>query len=610
MTRRLITLTAALLGSVATLAAASPTAAPAANEAAPQAQTQKPDQDKPAPFRVSVDVVAVDVQVIDRSGQPVPELGPEKFNVTINGRRRRVVSAERIASDAGSGTAPATAAAASMRGRVIVLAVDCNSFDSTATRGVIQATKDFVRKLTPDDFLGLSAYPNGAKVDPTRDHAAVLKALDTVSGQRDLAEVSQFNVRPSEMIDVTRELYSRGGGPRLDAIAARECGDPPDPFCRQRLITDVNGTALYYEGQGAASLGMLRSLIGEMSTFTGRKTLLLISGGMIASDTPGGRPDLSDFGIRIGKEAALANTAIYTLFVDGSFMERFSAQTRKGDKSLDNWNRDSELMARWLDQFTGTAGGALFNVQVGNAESALARIHSELSSVLPARRRAGRRGPRRPHARNLGEDDAPERHDPRPPLGDGAGEGWGARRCARQAERAGESGCAATECGAGRPRGAGRAAAPGAPGRCPGPGGCVRSRRLRQRAVVARQVHEPREHDHRLPPVGQPVAERSEADRGVRAGAGVRRSAERGGGGARGRRPAPGRVSRARSASRRAPIRSSAGGSSPNRRPSRASSCRRARCSSSRARCSAVRRRRGCTSRMRSSPSSSGCAAG
>jgi VWFA-related protein len=380
MTGRLITLTAALLGSVATLAAASPTAAPMANEAAPQAQTQKPDQDKPAPFRVSVDVVAVDVQVIDRSGQPVPELGPEKFNVTINGRRRRVVSAERIASDAGGGTAPATAAAASMRGRVIVLAVDCNSFDSTATRGVIQATKDFVRKLTPDDFLGLSAYPNGAKVDPTRDHAAVLKALDTVSGQRDLAEVSQFNVRPSEMIDVTRELYSRGGGPRLDAIAARECGDPPDPFCRQRLITDVNGTALYYEGQGAASLGMLRSLIGEMSTFTGRKTLLLISGGMIASDTPGGRPDLSDFGIRIGKEAALANTAIYTLFVDGSFMERFSAQTRKGDKSLDNWNRDSELMARWLDQFTGTAGGALFNVQVGNAESALARIHSELSS--------------------------------------------------------------------------------------------------------------------------------------------------------------------------------------------------------------------------------------
>ena len=37
-------------------------------------------------------------------------------------------------------------------------------------------------------------------------------------------------------------------------------------------------------------------------------------------------------------------------------------------------------MGRWLEQFTGAAGGALFSVQVGNAESALARIQTELSS--------------------------------------------------------------------------------------------------------------------------------------------------------------------------------------------------------------------------------------
>jgi VWFA-related protein len=366
MSRRLTTLTAALLGSMAMLSA--------------QGTGQRPDQDRPAPIRVTIDVVAVDVQVIDRDGRPVPDLGPEKFTVTINGRRRRVVSAERIASDTG-GAPSATSAAASMLGRVIVLAVDCISFDATAARGVMEAARRFVRQLTPNDFVGLSAYPNGPKVDPTRDHDAVLRALEHITGQRDLAEISQFYVRPSEMIDLTRELYNRGGGPTLNAIVARECGgDPPDPFCRQRLITDVNGTALYLEGQGAASLGMLRQLINEMAAFTGRKTVVLISGGMIASDTPGGRPDLSEAGIRIGKDAALANTAVYTLFVDGSFIERFSAQTRTGDKSLGNWNRDSELMARWLEQFSGAAGGALFNVQVGNAEAALARIHSELSS--------------------------------------------------------------------------------------------------------------------------------------------------------------------------------------------------------------------------------------
>jgi VWFA-related protein len=370
MSRRLITLTAALLGCTATLLAQGP--APAGRPPA--------DQDAPKPFRVSVDVVAVDVQVIDRDGRPVPDLGPEKFSVTINGRRRRVVSAERIGSDGTDrGVVTASGPSVASTGRVIVLAVDCISFDATAARGVIQAARQFVQRLLPDDFIGLSAYPNGAQIDPTRDHAAVLKALDTVVGQRDLAELSQFDVRPSEIVDITRELY-RGGGQTVESVAIRECGNPPDPGCRHRLITDITGTALYYEGQATASLGMLRSLVSEMAGFTGRKTLVLISGGMIASDAPGGRPDLSELGIRVGKDAALANTAIYTLFIDSSFIERFSSQTRLGDKSLDNWTRDSSLLGRWLEQFSGAAGGALFNVQVGNAESALARIHTELGS--------------------------------------------------------------------------------------------------------------------------------------------------------------------------------------------------------------------------------------
>ena len=370
MARRLITLTAALLGFAGTILAQE-TAAPR-----PSA-----DQDAPRPFRVSVDVVAVDVQVIDRSGRPVPNLGPERFSVTINGRRRRVVSAERIGVDGvDKGVVTSSGPSVASTGRVIVLAVDCVSFDATASRGVIQAARQFVQQLLPEDFIGLSAYPNGARVDPTRDHGAVLRALDTVIGQRDLAELGQFHVRPSEIIDITREL-TRGGGPTVEAVSARECGgNPPDPFCRQRLITDVTGTALYYEGQGTASLGMLRSLVSAMAGMTGRKTLVLISGGMIASDSPGGRPDLSELGMRVGKDAALANTAIYTLFVDSSFIDRFSAQTRGGDKSLDNWNRDSALLGRWLEQFSGAAGGALFNVQVGNAEAALSRIQTELSS--------------------------------------------------------------------------------------------------------------------------------------------------------------------------------------------------------------------------------------
>jgi VWFA-related protein len=370
MTRRLTALAAVLLGLTTTLFA---------QEAGPS-KPQRPDTDAPQPFRVAVDVVAVDVQVIDRDGRPVPDLGPEKFSVTINGRRRRVVSAERIISEPIDGRATTTSGGSvSVLGRVIVLAIDCISFDVTSSRDVIQAVRDFVRQLSPNDSVGLSAYPNGPQLDPSTDHAAVIKALETVVGQREPAELRQFRVRTSEIIDVTRDLY-RGGGPALDAVVRRECGEPVDAVCQSRLITDVTGTALYYEGQATASLGMLRSLVRSMSGFSGRKTLVLVSGGMIASDTPGGRPDLSELGILVGKEAAIANTAIYTLYIESSFIDRFTASTRSGDKSLTNWSRDSSLLARWLEQFTGAAGGGLFSVQVGNAESALARIHTELAS--------------------------------------------------------------------------------------------------------------------------------------------------------------------------------------------------------------------------------------
>jgi len=327
-------------------------------------------------IKVAVDVVAVDVQIIDKTGQPVPNLGPEKFNVTINGKKRRVISAEQIDSQTGDmRAAPAPGSAAStVPSRVIVIAIDCISFDATASREVIQSVAQFIQRLKDDDYVGLSAYPNGAQINPTTDHAAVIRALQTIVGQRDGPGLSQFHLRPTEVIDISRDVAMGGNGPTIDAVVARECGQDPSAFCQYQLLNEVTNTALYYEGQATASLGMLRTLVRQMQTFTGRKTLLLVSGGMIASDTPGGRPDLGGLGIQVGKEAAVANTAIYTLFIDRSLHDDFASEVRSADRTVSNRSRDTSVLARWLEQFSGAAGGALYNVQVGNAESTLARM--------------------------------------------------------------------------------------------------------------------------------------------------------------------------------------------------------------------------------------------
>src|SRR5215218_1948243 len=181
-------------------------------------------------IRVSVDVVAVDVQVIDKAGRPVPSLGAEKFSVTINGRRRRVVSAEQIGGDpaAGGGEGAITLPKSNVPDRVIMLAIDCISFETSTSHDVIASVQNFVRRLDPADYVGVSVYPNGAVVSPTIDHAAVLRALATVVGQRDGPGLNRFHLRPSEIIDMNRDLYAGGGG-TLEAVVSRECGREPDP---------------------------------------------------------------------------------------------------------------------------------------------------------------------------------------------------------------------------------------------------------------------------------------------------------------------------------------------------------------------------------------------
>ena len=72
--------------------------------------------------------MAVDVQVVDKEGRPIPNLGPDKFEVLIDGRRRRVVSADFVRSAENTIVVPARPtsddpAAAALPGRVFMVAV-------------------------------------------------------------------------------------------------------------------------------------------------------------------------------------------------------------------------------------------------------------------------------------------------------------------------------------------------------------------------------------------------------------------------------------------------------------------------------------------------------
>jgi len=132
--------------------------------------------------------------------------------------------------------------------------------------------------------------------------------------------------------------------------------------------------------QAQAGLGMLRDMIDQLAGVPGRKILVLASAGLAISDRPGGRPDIGDLPIQLGQAAARANVAIYSLFVDRGPQAQFSAEQRFARRQLLNVARESELLAHWLDRFSGAGGGTMIKVMVDSGEVAFDRIARETSA--------------------------------------------------------------------------------------------------------------------------------------------------------------------------------------------------------------------------------------
>jgi hypothetical protein len=113
-------------------------------------------------FKTAVDLVAVDVTVVDKTGTPIGDLKAEDFEVRISQRSRRVVTMERLTygtSAPGPSPAPATAAVpasgpaqteAPNARRRFVLAVDEHSLQAASALAAINAAVIRVPGTSPD----------------------------------------------------------------------------------------------------------------------------------------------------------------------------------------------------------------------------------------------------------------------------------------------------------------------------------------------------------------------------------------------------------------------------------------------------------------------------
>jgi VWFA-related protein len=335
---------------------------------------QSPQLPRPA-FETNVNVVLVDVHVVDKNGRPITDLRPEEFEVQISGRTRQVQSVQFVSYAAPlpekatvDPAAPPDSAAVRPR-RMFILAIDEHSLHIANAQAAVRAAETFIDKLQPDDLVGLYAYPTGkAQHDLTTDHAAVRRTLQQVTGLFQQPS-SQYNLTPSEIIDI-----ASGDTEAARRVVLRECRGGG---CR---VNDIRNEAIglvgFMEMAVSQSVGGLRGLVRGLGEIPGRKTLVLVSGGLVSTDQATGRAHAGAEITALGREAAIANLSVFALHLDQSFQEAMSS---RGGLRL-SYFRDSGMAATGLEMVAGTAGGTVVRVQGRSPDVAFDRVLRETSA--------------------------------------------------------------------------------------------------------------------------------------------------------------------------------------------------------------------------------------
>jgi VWFA-related protein len=149
---------------------------------------QQPSAEQLPSFRSGVEVVSIDVNVVDKQGQPQRGLTPADFTVTVAGQARRIVSAEFIDRTAQAAAKPRVEGATISSndgfgaGRLFAFIVDQNTLELGSARRVANSATSFFSRLTFADRSALLLMPVGPNITFTWAHDRVRDGLMRVTG--------------------------------------------------------------------------------------------------------------------------------------------------------------------------------------------------------------------------------------------------------------------------------------------------------------------------------------------------------------------------------------------------------------------------------------------
>lgn len=353
-------------------------------------------------FRAAVDLIAIDAQVTGRDGKPVESLTPADFQVFLDGRPRRVVSAVFSRHDVRPATGPAPlssgvfalgdgmGASAAVAGpavppRTFIVAVDTGSFRALDVQPALLAAQRFTRQLAADDLVGVFTLPSGPRMAPTSSHASVRQMLSTIVGRKAVVP-GVFELSVEQIIDISTAMNTQSTVAARAAITRmfnqQGTNEPLDcdgnaALCVETAMNETEGIANALEEEVLQGIAGLEELLRQLQKSPGRKTVLLLSSGMPVSDRSAGRPNLGNEVKRLGEQATYANATIHTLFFDPAVNSSFSTEGRRPRESS---GRSRAIYTRALVEFSEPSGGSLFDVTSSAGESEIDRLISQIST--------------------------------------------------------------------------------------------------------------------------------------------------------------------------------------------------------------------------------------
>jgi VWFA-related protein len=359
---------AGVLGVVATLGAA----------AGPRA-TQTPR------FRTSVEVTSLDVTVVDDRGHPIADLGPDAFVVKIDGKPRRVVTAEWI-SQVSRPTERAAVAPPEgfstnenqIGGRIIVIAVDQPHIRTSGTQAILLAAGSFIDKLSPADRIAVVGFGLGGQATTlTADKERAKEALARLTGEKGTdPSFGQYNITLAEAIAITDHDSAA-----VASVVNRECPIPPSPNsgaaalqgattarlqCQLEIQNEAAQRADKETISTTATTRGLHDLLERLRVIDEPKTIVLISEGFVLGDS---EPFINE----VGALAVSARASLYALQLDDESM--FSAALARRSTTPGADARDRRL---GLEVLTSAARGTLFTA-LGTGASFFDLLDAELS---------------------------------------------------------------------------------------------------------------------------------------------------------------------------------------------------------------------------------------